>query len=332
MTTQPVLFGAVEAGGTKFVVAIADSRGEILAQERFPTTDPPATLAAVIAFLRQRGGTSGAFGAIGVACFGPVELDRNAARYGFIGRTPKAGWSGTEIAGVLAREFSCPIGFDTDTNAAALAEHRWGAARGVDNLVYLTIGTGIGGGILVDGAPLHGLMHPEIGHVYPRRHPLDLSFPGVCPFHGDCMEGMASGPAILARTGASLQELDAAHSQWEIEADYLGQLCAQLVVTVSPRRIIMGGGVMSQRHLLPLVHERTRRWLGGYIDRSEVASQLDRYVVAPGLGDNAGVLGALVLAMDAATRTATATASASARNGDSFARSESALPPNRNPR
>ena len=332
MTTPPVLFGAVEAGGTKFVVAIADGRGEILAQERFPTTDPPATLAAMIGFLRQRGGTRGAFSAIGVACFGPVELDRNSARYGFIGRTPKAGWSGTDIAGVLAREFSCPIGFDTDTNAAALAEHRWGAARGVDNLVYLTIGTGIGGGILIDGAPIHGLMHPEMGHVYPRRHPLDLSFPGVCPFHRDCMEGVASGPAILARTGASLQELDAAHPQWEIEADYLGQLCALLVVTVSPRRIVMGGGVMSQRRLLPMVHERTRHWLGGYIDRTEVVSQLDSYVVAPGLGDNAGVLGALVLAMDAATRTATAAASASARNGDSFAGSESLLPPNRTPR
>lgn len=300
MTPQSGLFGAVEAGGTKFVVAVANGQGEVLARERFPTTDPPATLAAMIAFLRQRGGTSGAFAAIGVACFGPVELDRASARYGFIGSTPKAGWSGTDIAGVLAREFSCPIGFDTDTNAAALAEHRWGAARGVNNLVYLTIGTGIGGGILVAGAPIHGLMHPEMGHVYPRRHRLDASFPGVCPFHGDCMEGLASGPAILARSGAPLQELEAAHSQWQIEADYLGQLCALLVVTVSPQRIVMGGGVMSQKRLLPLVHERIRHWLGGYIDRSEVVSELDRYAVAPGLGDDAGVLGALVLAMDAA--------------------------------
>jgi fructokinase len=300
MTAPPRLFGAVEAGGTKFVVAIGDSSGKILFRDRFPTSDPASTLAAMTTLLRQHAKNIGAFSAIGLASFGPVELDRGSAQYGFIGRTPKAGWSGTDIAGVLAREFSCPIGFETDVNAAALAEHRWGAARDVGTLVYLTIGTGIGGGILVDGVPLHGLMHPEIGHVYPRRHPLDLEFGGVCPFHGDCMEGVASGPAIVARTGASLQELDTAHPQWEIEADYLGQLCAQLVVTVSPQRIVMGGGVMSQARLLPSVRERMRHWLGGYIDRCELLTGLDRYVVAPGLGDDAGVLGALVLAMDAA--------------------------------
>jgi fructokinase len=281
MTEPQPLFGAVEAGGTKFVVAMGDSRGKILFQDRFPTSDPASTLAAMMALLRRQSKKLGAFSAIGVASFGPVELDRSSARYGFIGRTPKAGWSGTDIPGTLAREFSCPIGFETDVNAAALAEHRWGAARDVGTLVYLTVGTGIGGGILVNGVPIHGLMHPEIGHVYPRRHPLDLAFRGVCPFHGDCMEGVASGPAIVARTGASLQQLDAAHPQWEIEADYLGQLCAQLVVTVSPQRIVMGGGVMSQARLLPRIRARLRHWLGDYIDRSEVLTRLDRYVVAP---------------------------------------------------
>jgi fructokinase len=231
-----------------------------------------------------------------------VELDKSSAHYGFIGQTPKAGWSHTDIAGALAREFHCPIGFDTDVNGAALAEHRWGAARDVMNLVYLTIGTGIGGGVVVDGVPIHGLMHPEIGHIYPRRHPLDGTFDGVCPFHRDCMEGVASGPAILARTGASLGELGETHPQWEIQADYLGQLCAQLVVTVSPQRIVMGGGVMSQSRLLPLIRARMRHWLGGYIDRSEIGSGIDRYVVAPELGERAGVLGALVLAMHAAKR------------------------------
>ncbi|MEP6885883.1 MAG: ROK family protein [Gammaproteobacteria bacterium] len=329
MTGQPLLFGAVEAGGTKFVVAVGDERGNILAQERFPTMDPATTLAAMRKILRERAGTGAAFSAIGVASFGPVELNKSSDHYGFIGRTPKAGWSGTDIVGVLAREFSCPIGFDTDTNAAALAEHRWGAARDIDNLVYLTIGTGIGGGVLIDGVPIHGLMHPEMGHMYPRRHPLDSGFAGVCPFHGDCMEGLASGPAMLARSGASLQELDAAHSQWAIEADYLGQLCAQLVVTLSPQRIVMGGGVMSQSRLLPLIHERIRHWLGGYIDRSEVLTGLDRYVVAPGLGDNAGILGALVLAMQTA---ATAATSVSVRNADSSTGSASVLPANRTPR
>ncbi len=300
MTSAQRFFGAVEAGGTKFVVAIGDERGKILAQERFPTADPTSTLAATIAFLRQRGEDLVPLTAIGIACFGPVELDKSSAHYGFIGQTPKAGWSGTDVAGTLAREFPCPIGFDTDCNAAGLAEHRWGAARDVEDLVYVTVGTGIGGGVLVGGKPIHGLMHPETGHIYPRRHPLDAGFDGVCPFHGDCLEGVASGPAIVARTGASLQQLDASHPQWEIEADYLGQLCAQLVVTVSPQRIVMGGGVMSQARLLPLVRRRAQHWLGGYIDRREILTGLDRYVVAPALGDQAGVLGALVLAMDAA--------------------------------
>jgi fructokinase len=306
MTAVPRFFGAVEAGGTKFVVAIGNERGEILALERFPTTDPVSTLAAAHGVLRRGGTAFGTLEAIGVASFGPLELDRTSPRYGFIGRTPKAGWSGTDIAGGLAREFRCPIGFDTDVNAAALAEHRWGAAREVGDVAYVTVGTGIGGGVLVDGVPIHGLMHPEIGHIYPRRHPLDRGFDGVCPFHGDCLEGVASGPAILARTGASLMQLDGAHPQWEIEADYLGQLCAQLVVTVSPQRIVMGGGVMSQARLLPLIRLRLLHWLGGYIDRSEILAGADRYVVAPQLGDQAGVLGALVLAVDAASPAARA--------------------------
>jgi fructokinase len=299
MTDERRFFGAVEAGGTKFVCAVGDDTGKIHAQERFPTTDPISTLSTVRSFLEERSREFGKLVAIGVGSFGPVELDRTSARYGFIVRTPKPGWSNTDIAGMLARQFRCPIGFDTDVNVAALAEHRWGAARDVKNLVYLTIGTGIGGGVVVNGTPIHGLMHPEIGHVYPRRHPLDLGFDGVCPFHGDCMEGVASGPAILARTGSSLEQLGATHPQWEIEADYLGQLCAQLVMTVSPQRIVMGGGVMSQARLLPLIRLRLRHWLGGYIDRSEILGGVDRYIVAPELGHQAGVLGALVLAMDA---------------------------------
>lgn len=300
MTVEPRLFGAVEAGGTKFLVAIGNERGEILVQQRFPTADPRSTLAAMHAFLRHQAEAFGRLTAIGMASFGPVELDKNSPRHGFIGRTPKPDWSGTDMAGSLAQEFRCPIGFDTDVNAAALAEHRWGAAQDLNDWVYLTVGTGIGGGIMVNGAPIRGLMHPEIGHIFPRRHPLDAGFDGVCPFHGDCLEGLASGPAILARTGTSLQQLDESHAQWPIEADYLGQLCAQLVVTVSPRRIIMGGGVMSQARLFPLIRRRLLHWLGGYIDRNELLTAVDRYVVAPALGERAGVLGALLLAMNAA--------------------------------
>jgi len=299
VSRETPVYGAVEAGGTKFVCALGDASGRILAQTLFPTTDPAATLSATRDFLRAASSSFGPIAAIGIASFGPVTLDRASARYGFIGRTPKAGWREIDIVGMLARDFSCPIGFDTDVNAAALAEHRWGAARDVETLVYLTIGTGIGGGVVVRGAPLHGLMHPEIGHIHPRRHALDAGFAGICPFHRDCLEGLASGPAIVARSGAELSQLDGAHPQWELEADYLGQLCAQLALTLSPQRIVMGGGVMSQLRLLPLIQGRMLHWLGGYIDRREILEQTGRYVTVPALGLQAGVLGALSLAIDA---------------------------------
>jgi fructokinase len=297
---EPRLYGAVEAGGTKFVCAIGDETGRILVEERFPTTDSASTIARVLQFLHRGSHDMGSLSAIGVGSFGPVQLDRESAQYGFITRTPKAGWSGTDIVGPLAREFGCAIGFDTDVNAAARAEHRWGAARDVQDFVYLTVGTGIGGGAFVDGRPIHGLMHPEIGHMYPRRHPRDGEFAGVCPFHQDCMEGVASGPAIVARSDAPLQDLDAGHVQWEIEADYLGQLCAQLVLTLSPQRIVMGGGVMNQTRLLAPIRQRMRHWLRGYIDRREILTDNQEYVVSPGLGGRAGVLGGLALAVDAA--------------------------------
>jgi fructokinase len=293
------LYGAVEAGGSKFICAIGDKAGRIHAQSGFPTRDPDTTLAAMMEFLRNSIREGGALSAIGIGSFGPIILDRSSARYGFIGRTPKSGWTNANIAGTLAREFACPVGFDTDVNAAALAEHRWGAAQDVGNLVYVTVGTGIGGGVLIDGAPLHGLMHPEIGHICPRRHPLDAEFAGICPFHQDCLEGLASGPAIIARCGAELQHLDAAHPQWELEADYLGQLCAQLVLTLSPQRIVMGGGVMTQQPLFPIIRQRLLHWLGGYVDRNEVLEESDHYVVPAALGARAGVLGALALAIDA---------------------------------
>jgi len=294
------IYGAVEAGGTKFVCAIGDEGGKVLKEERFPTQDSASTLGRMWSFLRRGREEFGALAGVGVGSFGPVQLDRGHAHYGYITRTPKPGWSGTDIIGGLAREFSCAVGFDTDVNAAALAEHRWGSARDVQNLVYVTVGTGIGGGALINGKPIHGVMHPEIGHLYPRRHPRDAAFPGICPFHGDCMEGVASGPAIQARSGASLADLDAAHVQWELEADYLGQLCAQLVLTLSPQRIVLGGGVMNQAQLLGPIRQRMRHWLADYVDRDEVLSPDSGYVVTPGLGERAGVLGALALAIDSA--------------------------------
>jgi fructokinase len=302
MNRAPALFAAVEAGGTKFVCAIGDDSGSIHVQARFPTTTPQETLAQVADFFTRNGAR---LSALGIACFGPIVLDRRAPDYGFIGTTPKTGWSRVDIVGMLGRELACPVGFDTDVNAAAMAEQRWGAGRGTQHLVYVTVGTGIGGGVIVDGKALHGLMHPEIGHIRPQRHELDANFAGICPFHGDCLEGLASGPAIVSRTGKELQQLDPAHVQWELQADYLGQLCSQLVLTVSPQRIIMGGGAMSQERLFPMVRARMLNRLGGYIDRSEILSRSDEYIVAPGLGARAGVMGALALAMAAAAPAAT---------------------------
>lgn len=298
MRRESRLFGAVEAGGTKFVCAIGDESGAIRAELRFPTADPASTLARVCEFFQSS--RTSALCSIGVACFGPIVLDRRSAHFGFIGKTPKIGWNDTDIVGPLQREFSCPIGFDTDVNAAALAEHRWGAARETSNLVYVTVGTGIGGGVLIEGVPVHGLMHPEIGHMYPRRHALDAHFPGVCSFHADCLEGLASGTAIVARTGTELRHLEPAHPQWELQADYLGQLCSHLALCISPERIVMGGGVMDEERLFPLIRQRMLHWLGGYIDCDSILKHADRYVVAPGLGLRAGVLGGLCLAIAAA--------------------------------
>jgi len=270
-----------------------------LVEERFATTQPGPTTATLLATLHRMTARFGPLSALGLACFGPIELRRESPRYGHILDTPKPGWSGTDIVGALAREFPVPVGFDTDVNGAALAEHRWGSSQNVEDLVYLTIGTGIGGGAIVGGQLVHGLLHPEMGHLYPRKHPRDADFPGVCPFHGDCLEGLAAGPAIIARCGASLQQLPPDHPQWEIEADYLGQLCASLVLTLSPRRIVLGGGVMNQARLLPMIRPRLQHWLGGYLRRSELLGEIDSYLVPPQLAARAGILGALALALQA---------------------------------
>ena len=299
MSRDSQRYGAIEAGGTKFVCAIAQADGTLLEELRQPTQDPATTLTAMLDFLRQGALAHGPLNGIGVACFGPVVLDRQSPHYGCIGRTPKAGWSHADVVGTISAAFDCPVGFDTDVNAAALAEHRWGAAQDVDNLVYVTVGTGIGGGLIANGAPVHGLVHPEMGHVFIRRHARDASFAGVCPFHGDCLEGMASGPAIVKRSGMELSDLPMDHPQWDIEADYLGQLCATLVLTVSPQRIILGGGVMNSAGLFPMIRQRTLHWLADYIDHAELLRHTDRYLTSPGLGARAGVLGALALAMSA---------------------------------
>ncbi len=249
-----------------------------------------------IAFFHGAAAEFGALAALGVASFGPVGVRRDRPGWGRILATPKSGWSQTDLAGPLGAALGCPVALDTDVNGAALAEHRYGAGRGVDNLVYITVGTGLGGGVLVDGAPIHGMLHPEIGHLRPRRHPDDLAFPGCCPFHGDCFEGVASGTAIAERCGAPLGELPPDHPIWEIEADYLAQLCAALVLAVSPERIVLGGGVMQQLILFPLIRVRLGHWLGSYPDIVARAAASPDFIAAPGLGGQAGIVGAMLLA------------------------------------
>lgn len=292
------LYGAIEAGGTKFICALGDESGALLAEARVATREPEMTFAEVFEFFRSAQSTLGEVSGFGLAAFGPLELDRASPQYGHALQTPKVGWSNFDLRGVLARQFGKPVGFDTDVNAAGLAELRWTGLTPQTCLAYVTVGTGIGVSVVMNGAPLVGMTHAEIGHVCLRRHDADAGFAGVCRFHGDCLEGLASGPAIVARIGRSLEEIDADHPIWQIEADYLGQLCALLVNTVAPHQILLGGGVMQQQRLFPAIAERMRHWLGGYCQRAEILSA--EYVRPPRLGAQAGVKGALALAIDAA--------------------------------
>ncbi len=291
--SQPSLYGGVEAGGTKFVCAVSDADGRILNEIAFPTTTPEQTLARVIAFFHQ----APSLQAVGVGSFGPVDPRPGSPTWGFITTTPKPGWRDVDIAGILGRALNLPIAFDTDVNAAALGEKRWGAARDVDDFIYLTIGTGIGGGGMINGGLMHGLLHPEMGHIrIPHDHKRD-PFPGACLYHGDCLEGLASGPAIAARWGAPGDQLPPEHPAWELEAHYLALALTNFLLTLSPERIILGGGVMRQRQLFPKIRADVRHLLADYVQHPAVLHHLDAYIVPPGLGQRAGVMGALALAM-----------------------------------
>lgn len=259
-----------------------------------PTTSPQATMDQIVAFFRNQAGRE--LSAVGVGAFGPVDLHPESPTFGFITSTPKVGWQQYDLASTLYRALQVPIGFDTDVNAAAAGEARWGAGRGLPNFLYLTVGTGIGGGALVNGEVIHGLLHPEMGHI---RIPHDLGadpFPGSCPYHKDCLEGLASGPAMQARWGKRAQELPADHPAWALEAHYLALGLATWVCTVSPERILLGGGVMQQAGLFPMIRQELLRLLNGYIDAKPLLNEIDSYVAPPELGSRAGVLGAMVLA------------------------------------
>lgn len=292
------VFGAIEAGGTKFVCAIGTGP-EDLKTAQFATWSPESTLPEVIRFFRSQ--SHNHLDAIGIGSFGPVDLNPSSPTWGHITSTPKAGWQNYDLAGAVRDALRVPIGFDTDVNAAALGEARWGAGRGLPDFVYLTIGTGIGGGAIVNGQILHGLVHAEMGHL---RIPHDLTrdpYPGFCLFHGDCLEGLACGPAMQARWGTPGRELPASHPAWMLEAHYLALGLVNLTVTLSPMRILMGGGVMEQAHLFTLLREEFARLLNRYIQHNELTDHLDKYIMPPQLGNRAGVLGALSLAEHALT-------------------------------
>jgi fructokinase len=293
---QQHLFAGIEAGGTKFVCAIGNSSGEVLERENFPTTTPTQTMDLVNEFLKRMHAKY-PFSAIGIASFGPIDPDTDSPGYGRITTTPKPGWKHFDIVGHIRKKFNMPIGFDTDVNGAALGEARWGSGQGVDSLIYWTVGTGIGAGGLLSGKMMHGLIHPEMGHTFVNHDKMKDPFEGVCPFHKDCLEGLASGPAMCARWKVkSATDLPADHAAWDLEARYLAYAMANCIEMLSPKRIIIGGGVMHKKELYGKIRQKTQELLNGYIQHRLILDDIENYIVAPGLGNNAGVCGAFALA------------------------------------
>lgn len=289
------LWGAVEAGGTKFVCAVGAGPDEIREETRFPTTTPEETLGQTLEFFREQN-RADPLTAIGIGSFGPVDPDPVSPTFGQITTTPKPGWTRTDFVGAVRAELGLPVGFDTDVNAAALGEYRWGAAQGLDTFLYLTIGTGIGGGALVNGRLLHGLVHPEMGHVLVPHDRQADPYAGCCPYHGDCLEGLAAGPAMEARWGRRAEALEVDHPAWDLEAHYLALGLVGYICTLSPQRIVMGGGVMQQLHLFPPVRQKVREQLNDYLQVPAILENVDEYIVPPALGQRAGILGAMALA------------------------------------
>jgi fructokinase len=298
MANDDRLMAGIELGGTKSIALFARGR-EIIAEARFPTETPAKTLAALGDRLETWENDYGKPAALGIASFGPVQLDRTRADYGHITSTPKRDWAGTDLVGHFVRRLRLPTGFDTDVSGAALAEHRWGAVQGASVAIYITIGTGVGAGVLVEGRPVHGLVHPEFGHIRVRRM-TDDRFAGVCPYHGDCLEGLVSGPAVARRAGRPGDELGDDDPVWTAVVTELAEAMAILMMTLSPQRILIGGGVLQHRApLLAALRQRTAELLNGYLADVD-AEKLAAIIVPPALGDRAGPLGAIALAYAAA--------------------------------
>lgn len=292
MTNRTLLYGGIEGGGTKFVCAVGTGPDDIRAETRIETTTPEETMSQVVDFFKGQGQLS----AIGFACFGPLDPNPGSPTFGHILPTPKPGWSNADVVGVLRDTFNVSVNFDTDVNGAALGEWRWGAAQGLHTFIYLTVGTGIGGGAFVEGKLLHGLLHPEMGHIYLNHDSGRDPFEGACPFHKDCFEGLASGVAVEKRWGQRGATLPEDHAAWDLEADYIAQALMSYSMTLSPQRIIIGGGIGSLEHILPQVQQKTRSYINGYIQSNVVKDEIESYIVHPGLGARSGVLGAIALA------------------------------------
>jgi len=290
------LYGAIEGGGTKFVYAIIDEDGQILAESRCDTTSPEVTLSTCADFFESNA-LFGQLTSLGIACFGPLDPILSSASYGKILNTPKPGWSQVDVVGYFSDRLKLPIAFDTDVNGAVLAEQIWGAGKGLRDIVYYTIGTGIGGGVIVNDKLAHGALHGELGHMLIPHDRTADPFVGSCPFHADCLEGLASGTAMEKRWQTSAKNLGPDHPAWQLEASYIAAALHNTICMLSPERVILGGGVISQTHLLPLVRTNLVRSLKGYMQLEALEQDIDNYVVRTPLEGKAGVLGAFALAL-----------------------------------
>lgn len=285
--------GAIEAGGTKFNCAVVTEQREVLAETRIATTTPEQTLREARAFFES---SSRALSALGISCFGPIDLDVSSPTYGYITETPKSGWRNTDVIGAF-KQMDIPVAFDTDVNGAAFGEHKFGAAQDLHTFAYYTIGTGIGGGGMFAGQLLHGLTHPEMGHVFLAQRNDDRSFGGICPYHAGCLEGLASGPALEKRWGIAGENLPEDHPAWDLEAHYIALALVNTICTISPQRIILGGGVMSQDVLFPLVRQKVLSLLNGYIHHPALVEEINSFIVPPALGNRSAIFGAAAMAL-----------------------------------
>lgn len=289
-------YAGIETGGTKTICMIANNPRDIVAETRFPTSGPEETIEKIKQFFTEH--SQGiTIKSLGIGSFGPIDLNPHSSTYGYITTTLKPGWKNTNLVGILKEYLNVPIAFDTDVNAAAYGEYLWGAAQGLSPMIYITVGTGINGGIVFNHHLFHGLIHPEMGHMFIPHDREKDPFPGNCIFHKNCLEGLASGTALKERWGMPAETIPDDHPAWELEAAYLSRAVTNLILSISPKRIVMGGGVMQRKHLFSLLHQRIPPLLNGYLHCTEINENIQQYIVPPALGYRSGVLGAIGLAM-----------------------------------